>query len=55
MLNIFSTALLRRGLAYKGLERYVDAVNDFKSLLEIDPKNKRAKVSLYLKLTLPTI
>eukprot|EP00727_Mastigamoeba_balamuthi_P000026 m51a1_g1002 hypothetical protein (259) ;mRNA; r:579610-581248 len=30
-------ALLRRGMAYEGLEKYQLAINDFKSALELDP------------------
>jgi tetratricopeptide (TPR) repeat protein len=40
----FSTAFLRRGMAYKALKNQELAVEDFKSMLKIDPNNKRAKV-----------
>ena len=43
----FSTAFLRRGMAYKALKNQELAVEDFKSMLKIDPNNKRAKVIPY--------
>ena len=42
--SLFLTAFLRRGMAYKALKNQELAVKDFNSMLEIDPKNKRAKV-----------
>jgi tetratricopeptide (TPR) repeat protein len=41
---ILSTAFLRRGMAYKALKNQELAVEDFESMLKIDPNNKRAKV-----------
>ena len=49
ILLFFSTAFLRRGMGYKALKQYELAMENFKSMLKIDPNNKRAKVLLQFK------
>ena len=39
-------ALIRRGLAYEGLEKYKLAADDFKSVLELDPQAMVASTAL---------
>jgi len=39
-------ALMRRGLAYEGLEKYQLAINDMKSVLELDPQARSASAAI---------
>ena len=39
-------AMMRRGLAYEGLEKYQLAINDMKSVLELDPNARSASAAI---------
>lgn len=39
-------AMMRRGLAYEGLEKYQLAINDMKSVLELDPNARAASAAI---------
>jgi len=39
-------AMMRRGLAYEGLEKYQLAINDMKSVLELDPTARSASAAI---------
>jgi len=39
-------AMMRRGLAYEGLEKYQLAINDMKSVLELDPSARSASAAI---------
>jgi len=39
-------AMMRRGLAYEGLEKYQLAINDMKSVLELDPQARTASAAI---------
>lgn len=39
-------AMMRRGLAYEGLEKYQLAINDMKSVLELDPNARTASAAI---------